>query len=72
MHTGTGWCFDVRLLFLGACIIPVDITCFLHCAALQAEVRAAHEGSIWAAAWHPAGHLLATGAGDYAVKFWCR
>ena len=44
----------------------------LYCAALQAEVRAAHEGSIWATAWHPAGHLLATGAGDYAVKFWCR
>lgn len=38
----------------------------------QAEVRGAHEASIWAAAWHPAGHLLATGAADYAFKFWCR
>ncbi|PRW56172.1 flowering time control FY-like isoform X1 [Chlorella sorokiniana] len=38
----------------------------------QAEVRGAHEASVWAAAWHPAGHLLATGAADYAVKFWCR
>ena len=39
---------------------------------LQAEVRGAHEASVWAAAWHPAGHLLATGAADFAVKFWCR
>jgi polyadenylation factor subunit 2 len=39
---------------------------------LQAEVRGAHEASIWAAAWHPAGHLLATGSADYAIKFWCR
>ncbi|KAI3436421.1 hypothetical protein D9Q98_005838 [Chlorella vulgaris] len=38
----------------------------------QAEVRGSHEASIWAAAWHPAGHLLATGSADYAVKFWCR
>jgi hypothetical protein len=38
----------------------------------QAEVRGAHEASVWAAAWHPTGHLLATGAADYAVKFWCR
>lgn len=38
----------------------------------QAEVRGAHEASIWTAAWHPAGHLLATGAADFAVKFWCR
>lgn len=38
----------------------------------QAEVPAAHEGSIWALAWHPAGHLLATGAADAATKFWCR
>ena len=41
-------------------------------AAPQAEVRGAHEASIWAAAWHPAGHLLATGSGDFATKFWCR
>lgn len=38
----------------------------------QAEVRGAHEASIWAAAWHPAGHLLATGSADYHIKFWCR
>lgn len=41
-------------------------------AAPQAEVRGAHEGSVWAAAWHPSGHLLTTGAADFAVKFWCR
>lgn len=40
--------------------------------ALQAEVRGAHEASIWAATWHPMGHLLATGAADYCFKFWCR
>ncbi len=35
-------------------------------------MRGAHEGSLWAAAWHPAGHLLTTGAADGATKFWCR
>lgn len=35
-------------------------------------MRGAHEASIWTAAWHPAGHLLATGAADCAIKFWCR
>ena len=38
----------------------------------QSEVRAAHEGSVWTTAWHPHGHLLATGASDAATKFWCR
>ena len=38
----------------------------------QAEVKAAHEGSVWAAAWHPCGHLLTTGAADAATKFWSR
>lgn len=38
----------------------------------QAEVKGAHEGTIWTTAWHPAGHLLATGAADAATKFWCR
>ena len=38
----------------------------------QAEVKAAHEGSIWTTAWHPSGHLLVTGASDAATKFWCR
>ena len=39
---------------------------------LQAEVRGAHEGSVWSFAWHPAGHVLATGAADATTKFWCR
>lgn len=38
----------------------------------QAELSAAHEGSIFATAWHPSGHLLATGGADAATKFWCR
>lgn len=38
----------------------------------QAEVKGAHEGTIWSTAWHPAGHLLATGSADAATKFWCR
>ena len=40
--------------------------------ASQAEVRGAHEGSVWSFAWHPAGHVLATGAADATTKFWCR
>lgn len=35
-------------------------------------MRGAHEGSVWTFAWHPAGHVLATGAADAATKFWCR
>ena len=38
----------------------------------QAEVRGAHEGVIWTMAWHPAGHILATGSGDTCTKFWGR
>lgn len=38
----------------------------------QAEVRGAHDGSVWGLAWHPAGHLLASGAADGGTKFWCR
>lgn len=38
----------------------------------QAEVRRAHEGAVWTAAWHPVGHLLMTGSSDATTKFWCR
>ena len=41
-------------------------------ACLQAEVRGAHEGMINCLAWHPAGHVIATGSGDCSTKFWCR
>ena len=32
----------------------------------------AHDSVAWAVAWHPAGHMLASGGGDAVVKFWCR
>ncbi|KAL6784589.1 hypothetical protein ACKKBF_B02405 [Auxenochlorella protothecoides x Auxenochlorella symbiontica] len=35
-------------------------------------VPAAHEGTVWSLGWHPVGHLLASGGGDFATKFWCR
>ncbi len=39
---------------------------------LQAEKRGAHDSVIWTLAWHPAGHMLATGSGDTCTKFWGR
>lgn len=39
---------------------------------MQAEVRGAHEGSVTAVAWHPAGHLAVTGGNDQMLRFWCR
>jgi WD40 repeat protein len=45
---------------------------FIICSCLQAEVKGAHEASLLSLAWHPAGHLLATGAADTTTKFWCR
>ena len=39
---------------------------------MQAERRGAHDSVIWTLAWHPAGHLLATGSGDTCTKFWGR
>lgn len=40
--------------------------------AAQAEVVGAHEGSINAMAWHPLGHVLATGSSDLMTRFWTR
>lgn len=39
---------------------------------MQAEMRGAHDSVIWTLAWHPAGHMLATGSGDTCTKFWGR
>ncbi len=39
---------------------------------MQAEKRGAHDSVIWTLAWHPAGHMLATGSGDTCTKFWGR
>ena len=39
---------------------------------LQAEIRNAHSGQIWTLAFHPMGHLLATGGYDGQTRFWCR
>ena len=41
-------------------------------ASAQAEVIGAHEGSVTAAAWHPAGHLLVSGSNDQMMRFWAR
>ena len=35
-------------------------------------MRGAHDGSIWALAWHPAGHLLTSAGADHCAKFWAR
>jgi polyadenylation factor subunit 2 len=37
-----------------------------------ARVPFAHDMAIWDMAWHPAGHLLATGSNDRHTKFWAR
>ncbi|KAJ2840363.1 WD repeat-containing protein 33 [Coemansia sp. 'formosensis'] len=41
-------------------------------AALKAEVEGAHMSQIWSLAWHPMGHVLASGSNDHTTKFWCR
>lgn len=38
----------------------------------QALMPMAHDSVAWTVAWHPAGHMLASGGGDAVVKFWCR
>lgn len=39
----------------------------------QAEILSAHdESAIWDLAWHPLGHILATGSNDQTTKFWTR
>ncbi|KAF8564029.1 hypothetical protein P879_05993 [Paragonimus westermani] len=35
-------------------------------------VENAHESMIWSLAWHPFGHILVSGANDFATKFWTR
>ncbi|TGZ59096.1 hypothetical protein CRM22_009268 [Opisthorchis felineus] len=35
-------------------------------------VENAHESMIWSLAWHPLGHILVSGANDFATKFWTR
>lgn len=37
-----------------------------------AELPAAHNLAVWALAWHPIGHLLASASQDGATKFWAR
>ncbi|KAK5118303.1 hypothetical protein LTR62_002816 [Meristemomyces frigidus] len=32
----------------------------------------AHEYAIWSMAWHPLGHILASGSNDRATRFWTR
>ena len=37
-----------------------------------ARVPFAHDMAIWSMAWHPSGHVLATGSQDRHAKFWSR
>lgn len=32
----------------------------------------AHDGNVWGVAWHPLGHLLASGSNDHTTRFWQR
>ena len=47
-----------------------------HAEPLEAAIGSfgwqAHESAVWSLAWHPLGHLLASGSNDHAIKFWCR
>jgi len=36
------------------------------------EIPGAHENTVWSLAWHPNGHILASGSNDHCTKFWCR
>ncbi|VDD79237.1 unnamed protein product [Mesocestoides corti] len=45
------------------------------CTGTETELGAiddAHESMIWSLAWHPLGHILVSGANDFATKFWTR
>lgn len=37
-----------------------------------ASVEVAHENMVWTLAWHPLGHILASGSNDHTTKFWAR
>ncbi|KAF2347382.1 WD40 repeat, partial [Trinorchestia longiramus] len=36
------------------------------------NIDTAHDGIIWDLAWHPLGHILASGSNDHTTKFWTR
>ncbi|KAJ2801804.1 WD repeat-containing protein 33 [Coemansia guatemalensis] len=38
----------------------------------KACIEGAHSSQIWSLAWHPMGHILASGSNDKATRFWCR
>nr|BCL66179.1 polyadenylation factor I complex [Volvox reticuliferus] len=38
----------------------------------QGAIPAAHDASVWAAVWHPLGHVLASAGADQKCQFWCR
>ncbi|THD19106.1 Pre-mRNA 3' end processing protein WDR33, partial [Fasciola hepatica] len=52
-----------------------DGSIFYWLAGTETELGAvehAHESMIWSLAWHPFGHILVSGANDFATKFWTR
>jgi len=38
----------------------------------QGRVPNAHEGPVWDLKFHPMGHVLCSGSGDFSTKFWSR
>ncbi|KAJ1916773.1 WD repeat-containing protein 33 [Mycoemilia scoparia] len=37
-----------------------------------ATISGAHSSYIWSLAWHPMGHVLASGSNDHSTRFWAR
>jgi len=38
----------------------------------QGKIPNAHDGAVFSLAWHPLGHVLASGSNDFTTKFWSR
>ena len=51
--------------------VHVHVHVHVHSHAMHAPCQA-HESAVWSLAWHPLGHLLASGSNDHSIKFWCR
>ena len=38
----------------------------------RATLSQAHDSNVWALAYHPLGHVLASASNDHTTRFWCR
>ncbi|CAH8472775.1 unnamed protein product [Schistosoma mattheei] len=64
-----------RVINVMSCVGSADGAIFYWLAGTDTELGAvdnAHESMIWSLAWHPFGHILVSGANDFATKFWTR